>query len=329
MPRANRHFIPGLIWHITHRCHKKEFLIKFRRDKLAWMFWALQAKIRYGLIILNFMITSNHIHLIGTAGRREAKSVRVGTGLSAGMGEAEIADAAAIGSAVSGSIGDTVRGSIDRTLGRAHHGAITRASTNTIANPAGETAIARALQLMQGRMAQEYNHRKDRHGAFWEDRYHATAIETGAQFVRCLTYIDMNMVRAGVVAHPREWPYCGYGELVRPIDRPCPHPRNKLIDLVDTGALMTLLGARDIGELATMRTKWIDEALRKGRVVREAIWTESVAVGSPAFLQKIQARLGLKLVNLAASASQFAVAETIDEMIVDHARGLHMRVDDR
>jgi putative transposase len=169
-------------------------------------------------------------------------------------------------------------------------------------------------------VAQKYNHRKGRHGAFWEDRYHATAIETGAQFVRCLTYIDMNMVRAGVVAHPREWPYCGYGELIRPHDR----PRGKLVDLVDTGALMTLVGARDIGELAAMRANWIDQALRKGKIEREAIWTESVAVGSRAFLQKIQARLGLKL-----RASQFAEAETVDEMIVDHARGLHVRVNDR
>ena len=29
MPRANRHYIPGYVWHITHRCHKKEFLLKF------------------------------------------------------------------------------------------------------------------------------------------------------------------------------------------------------------------------------------------------------------------------------------------------------------
>ena len=27
MPRANRHFIPGQIWHITHRCHRREFLL--------------------------------------------------------------------------------------------------------------------------------------------------------------------------------------------------------------------------------------------------------------------------------------------------------------
>ena len=33
MPRANRYFLPGYIWHITHRCHKKEFLLKFARDR--------------------------------------------------------------------------------------------------------------------------------------------------------------------------------------------------------------------------------------------------------------------------------------------------------
>ena len=27
MPRANRHDIPGYVRHITHRCHKKEFLL--------------------------------------------------------------------------------------------------------------------------------------------------------------------------------------------------------------------------------------------------------------------------------------------------------------
>lgn len=28
MPRANRCFLPNHVWHITHRCHKKEFLLK-------------------------------------------------------------------------------------------------------------------------------------------------------------------------------------------------------------------------------------------------------------------------------------------------------------
>ncbi len=37
-----------------------------------------------------------------------------------------------------------------------------------------------------------------RHGALWENRYHATAIEVGKYLQRCLVYIDLNMVRAGV-----------------------------------------------------------------------------------------------------------------------------------
>ncbi|SDM80320.1 hypothetical protein SAMN05660860_03195 [Geoalkalibacter ferrihydriticus] len=31
MPCACRYFLPGHVWHITHRCHKKEFLLKFAR----------------------------------------------------------------------------------------------------------------------------------------------------------------------------------------------------------------------------------------------------------------------------------------------------------
>jgi REP-associated tyrosine transposase len=60
------------------------------------------------------------------------------------------------------------------------------------------------MQLIAGRMAQEYNLRKERKGAYWEDRYHATAVETDQHLVRCMVYMDLNMVRAGVVKHPSE-----------------------------------------------------------------------------------------------------------------------------
>jgi putative transposase len=60
MPRANRHYIPGYVWHITHRCHKKEFLLKFARDRRRYLQWLFEAKKRYGLTVLNYMVTSNH-----------------------------------------------------------------------------------------------------------------------------------------------------------------------------------------------------------------------------------------------------------------------------
>ena len=66
------------------------------------------------------------------------------------------------------------------------------------------------MQPIAGCTGQAYNRRKRRRGAFWEDCYHATAIDTDEHLARCLVYIDLNMVRAGRMRHPREWKDCGY-----------------------------------------------------------------------------------------------------------------------
>ena len=41
MPRANRYFVPEKLYHLTHRCHDRQFLFKFARERdryrhLAW-----------------------------------------------------------------------------------------------------------------------------------------------------------------------------------------------------------------------------------------------------------------------------------------------------
>ncbi len=64
MPRVNRYYLPGYVWHITHRCHKREFLLKFACDRRRWLQWLWEAKKRFGVSILNYAVTSNHIHLI-------------------------------------------------------------------------------------------------------------------------------------------------------------------------------------------------------------------------------------------------------------------------
>jgi putative transposase len=69
--------------------------------------------------------------------------------------------------------------------------------------------ISRFMHTLQGQFAGRYNRVKHRSGAFWQERYRATMVETGEHLLNCLTYIDMNMVRAGVVRHPSEWPWCG------------------------------------------------------------------------------------------------------------------------
>jgi putative transposase len=56
MPRANRYFLPGYIWHITHRCHQKQFLLKFARDRRRYLYWLFEAKKRYSLCVLDYIV---------------------------------------------------------------------------------------------------------------------------------------------------------------------------------------------------------------------------------------------------------------------------------
>src|SRR3989339_1449785 len=117
---------------------------------------------------------------------------------------------------------------------------------------------------------QEYNHRKKRKGAFWEDRYQATAIETGEHLLGCLIYVDLNMVRAGVVSHPGQWPHGGYNEIQR--------PRRKNI-LIDYATLAHLCGYSNCSDFQSAHQNWVEAALADNRIQREECWTQSIATG--------------------------------------------------
>ncbi len=72
-----------------------------------------------------------------------------------------------------------------------------------VVDDGNEAAIRQSIQLIAGRTGPEYNNqRKKRKGAFWEDRYHAMAVECDRHLTQCMLYVDMNMVRAGVVNNP-------------------------------------------------------------------------------------------------------------------------------
>jgi len=218
MPRANRHYIPGCIWHITHRCHQKEFLLKFAHDRSRFVHWLGEARKRFGVQILNYAVTSNHVHLL---------------------------------------VKDCDDGK----------------------------SIPAAIQLVAGRTGQECNQRKSRKGAFWEDRYHATAIESGEHLRRCLVYVDLNMVRAGAVMHPSEWPHGGYQE-IQGLRR-----RNTILSL---DALAEAVEVNSRAELAQAHREWIEEALSSGSRQRDEAWSKSIAVGSADFVLKSQAMLGAR-----------------------------------
>ncbi len=143
--------------------------------------------------------------------------------------------------------------------------------------------LARFMQTLEGDFAQYYNLRKKRKGAFWSDRYHAVMIDGGEYLWRCLRYIDLNMVRAGAVASPADWEWCGYHEIVG---------LRKRYRLLDREALAEAL-APDRGweDVSRHYAETVREALHGASLRREACWTESLAVGGKAFTESMSSRI--------------------------------------
>jgi len=154
-----------------------------------------------------------------------------------------------------------------------------------VADDGGRDVIPKSMQLVDGRTGQEFNKRKNRNGAFWEDRYHATAIEDGDHFFRCCAYIDLNMVRAGVVNHPSQWLHSGYNEIQR--------PRRKNI-LINYEKFMELLGTDNYNQAKRNHLGWAAEFLGNGNGNGwDDKWTRSIAVGSKEFVDKVKSKMGI------------------------------------
>ena len=93
------------------------------------------------------------------------------------------------------------------------------------------------------------------------------------------------MVRAGVVSHPSMWSFSGYNEIQE--------PRKKNI-LIDYERLQGLFGVGTYDQLKSSHMGWIEEYLGNGRKGRQDEWTDSIAVGSESFIEKVKSMLGFK-----------------------------------
>jgi len=64
MPRANRYFLAGCLYHLTHRCHDRKFGFRFGVVRTEYCRRLRQALKLYGVSLLAYCITSNHPHLL-------------------------------------------------------------------------------------------------------------------------------------------------------------------------------------------------------------------------------------------------------------------------
>jgi putative transposase len=79
-----------------------------------------------------------------------------------------------------------------------------------LATPNAPTGIPGMMQSLGRRYVRHVNTRYRRTGTLWEGRYRAAPIDSDAWFLACSRYIELNPVRAGMVAAPACYPWSSY-----------------------------------------------------------------------------------------------------------------------
>ena len=79
-----------------------------------------------------------------------------------------------------------------------------------LATPETAEGIPQMMQAVGRRYVRNYNLRHQRTGTLWEGRYRSTLIQTERYLLACMAYIDLNPVRAGLVADPADYPWSSH-----------------------------------------------------------------------------------------------------------------------
>ncbi len=64
MPRRARRLLEHRSYHITHRCHDRNFLLKFIGERRRYLELLRRMARSYKVDVLGYMVTSNHVHLL-------------------------------------------------------------------------------------------------------------------------------------------------------------------------------------------------------------------------------------------------------------------------
>jgi len=92
--------------------------------------------------------------------------------------------------------------------------------------PRRDCGLPAMMQAVGRAYVRWFNLRHQRTGTLWEGRYRSTVIDTERYLLTCMAYIDLNPVRAGLVADPAAYPWSSHGHCIGQRIDPLitPHP---------------------------------------------------------------------------------------------------------
>jgi len=95
-----------------------------------------------------------------------------------------------------------------------------------LVTPQTVEGLPQMMQAVGRRYVRYFNDSQNRTGTLWEGRYRSTVIQADRYLLACMAYIDLNPVRAGLVAQARDYSWSSHGHYVgQRIDKVItPHP---------------------------------------------------------------------------------------------------------
>jgi putative transposase len=95
-----------------------------------------------------------------------------------------------------------------------------------LATPETAEGVPQLMQSLGRSYVRYFNAKQGRTGTLWEGRYRSTLIQAERHLLACMAYIDLNPVRAGLVAEPADYPWSSHHHHIgRRVDKLItPHP---------------------------------------------------------------------------------------------------------
>jgi putative transposase len=154
-----------------------------------------------------------------------------------------------------------------------------------VATPDTAEGIPQMMQNVGRSYVRLFNLRHGRTGTLWEGRYKSNVIQAERYLLACMVYVDLNPVRAGLVADPADYPWSSHRHYVG----------GKADRLVMPHPIYWELGntpfARDEAYLALVRSGLSQEELRA--LTDSAI--RGWALGDPDYVKALQDRTARRL----------------------------------
>jgi putative transposase len=148
--------------------------------------------------------------------------------------------------------------------------------------PSREHSVPRLMQSLGRRYVHYVNASYRRTGTLWEGRYRASLIDSESYLLACCRYIELNPVRAGLVTHPKDYPWSSYAAqaLGRPDPLVTPHPLYLALGLTT--------GERQQAYRALFRAALGADSIAAIRRATNGGW----ALGSEGFRRRVAEALG-------------------------------------